>query len=379
MFSKYFVSKCCSKTIVGRMEKDDEVKGEGNSYTTEFRQYDPRLGRWLSLDPLMMEFPWMSPYVAFDNNPVYFVDPYGLKSEEGGDKGKKDDKGSGEGDKSTSEEGAKPGVDDTGLRPEGLPNDPVDGSIYEAKNGKKYQYIVDDEGNGSFIGTKNLESVTIYDTKVVKSKSYGWLDGVSLGGFDFTSRRKVSMFHDDLKSQTPSVQADWTRNRANVDAVNDFVNSIMLNVTVTGLTLGTAPGLSFGGRFLFGSASNSFNQLAYYKFDYKQIDVTNVIASGLTNGLIPNVYSGGMKPLIRLVSVNAVDAAFDYTAKNKLNMVFDGSKPLGQAGVDFGFGVAGGAIPSASPLIPYQIQMMPSSFMLYGINYGVNTVNFPSK
>jgi len=60
------------------MEKDKEMKGEGNSYTTEFRQYDPRLGRWLSLDPLMMMFPDMSPYVAFDNNPVVFTDPYGL-------------------------------------------------------------------------------------------------------------------------------------------------------------------------------------------------------------------------------------------------------------------------------------------------------------
>ncbi|MEZ4929190.1 MAG: hypothetical protein R2777_04175 [Chitinophagales bacterium] len=28
------------------MEKDDEVSGDGNQYTTEFRQYDPRLGRW---------------------------------------------------------------------------------------------------------------------------------------------------------------------------------------------------------------------------------------------------------------------------------------------------------------------------------------------
>jgi RHS repeat-associated protein len=62
------------------METDPEAKGTGNSYTTEFRQYDPRLGRWLSLDPLMMKFPWMSPYVAFDNNPIYFTDPYGLES-----------------------------------------------------------------------------------------------------------------------------------------------------------------------------------------------------------------------------------------------------------------------------------------------------------
>lgn len=68
------------------MEKDDEVKGNGNSYTTDFRQYDARLGRWLSIDPLYAKFPWQSPYVAFDNNPVYYNDPKGL-SAEGGDKG----------------------------------------------------------------------------------------------------------------------------------------------------------------------------------------------------------------------------------------------------------------------------------------------------
>ncbi|MDD2982853.1 MAG: hypothetical protein PHQ74_05645 [Crocinitomicaceae bacterium] len=32
-------------------EKDNEVKGKGNSYTTFFRQLDPRLGRWLTIDP----------------------------------------------------------------------------------------------------------------------------------------------------------------------------------------------------------------------------------------------------------------------------------------------------------------------------------------
>ena len=60
------------------MEKDPEMKGDGNSYTTEFRQYDPRLGRWLSLDPMMMMFPSLSPYIAFDNNPVIYDDPLGL-------------------------------------------------------------------------------------------------------------------------------------------------------------------------------------------------------------------------------------------------------------------------------------------------------------
>jgi hypothetical protein len=35
------------------------------------------LGRFLSVDPLAHEFPWQSPYVAFNNNPIYFIDPTG--------------------------------------------------------------------------------------------------------------------------------------------------------------------------------------------------------------------------------------------------------------------------------------------------------------
>jgi hypothetical protein len=34
----------------------------------------------------MMKFPWMSPYVAFDNNPVFYTDPFGLEAtNDGGD------------------------------------------------------------------------------------------------------------------------------------------------------------------------------------------------------------------------------------------------------------------------------------------------------
>jgi len=61
------------------METDKEVSGTGNSYTTQFRQYDPRLGRWKSLDPLANNFPDQSPFTAFNNNPIYFIDPLGLE------------------------------------------------------------------------------------------------------------------------------------------------------------------------------------------------------------------------------------------------------------------------------------------------------------
>ena len=67
------------------MEKDDEVVGAGNSYTTDYRQYDPRLGRWMSIDPMFRNFPWQSPYAAFDNKPLLIKDPRGLAGESAND------------------------------------------------------------------------------------------------------------------------------------------------------------------------------------------------------------------------------------------------------------------------------------------------------
>ena len=75
------ISEDGTRHLFNGMEHDMEVSGDGNSYTTEFRQYDPRLGRWKSLDPLMKKYPNMSPYVAFNNNPIYFTDPLGLEGE----------------------------------------------------------------------------------------------------------------------------------------------------------------------------------------------------------------------------------------------------------------------------------------------------------
>ncbi len=59
------------------MEKDDDIKGDGNSYTTDFRQYDPRIGRWLSTDPLSYKLSNQSPYNYCFNNPLYYSDEYG--------------------------------------------------------------------------------------------------------------------------------------------------------------------------------------------------------------------------------------------------------------------------------------------------------------
>jgi RHS repeat-associated protein len=60
------------------VEKDDEIKGSGNSYNFEFRMHDPRVGRFLSLDPLMAKNTGNSPYLFAGNSPIWAIDYLGL-------------------------------------------------------------------------------------------------------------------------------------------------------------------------------------------------------------------------------------------------------------------------------------------------------------
>jgi RHS repeat-associated protein len=55
-------------------EKDDEIKGEGNSINYLARIQDTRLGRFLSVDPLTKSFPMLTPYQFASNTPIQAVD-----------------------------------------------------------------------------------------------------------------------------------------------------------------------------------------------------------------------------------------------------------------------------------------------------------------
>ena len=52
--------------------KDDELKGNGNSYDFGARMLDVRVGRWLSIDPVVDYS--RSPYNSMANNPIVFID-----------------------------------------------------------------------------------------------------------------------------------------------------------------------------------------------------------------------------------------------------------------------------------------------------------------
>ena len=60
------------------MRKDDEIHGAtGTSYDFGARLYDPRVGRWLSLDPKAAKYPSLSPYNFVANSPIWAIDPNG--------------------------------------------------------------------------------------------------------------------------------------------------------------------------------------------------------------------------------------------------------------------------------------------------------------
>ena len=61
-------------------ELDNEIKGDGAQYDYGFRIYDPRVGKFLSKDPLFKTYPWFTPYQFAGNSPIWAIDLDGLES-----------------------------------------------------------------------------------------------------------------------------------------------------------------------------------------------------------------------------------------------------------------------------------------------------------
>jgi RHS repeat-associated protein len=61
-------------------EKDNEVKGEGNQQDYGMRIYDPRIGKFLSVDPIVKEYPELTPYQFASNTPIQAIDLDGLEA-----------------------------------------------------------------------------------------------------------------------------------------------------------------------------------------------------------------------------------------------------------------------------------------------------------
>ena len=60
-------------------ERTDEINGEGNVYDYGYRIYNPCIGKFLSVDPLIQSYPWYTPYQFAGNKPIWAVDLDGLE------------------------------------------------------------------------------------------------------------------------------------------------------------------------------------------------------------------------------------------------------------------------------------------------------------
>ncbi|OWP79660.1 hypothetical protein BWK62_00010 [Flavobacterium oreochromis] len=60
-------------------EKDDQIKGEGNSLNYTFRMHDPRVGRFFAVDPLTAKYPHNSPYAFSENRVMDGIELEGLE------------------------------------------------------------------------------------------------------------------------------------------------------------------------------------------------------------------------------------------------------------------------------------------------------------
>ena len=58
-------------------ENDNEYSGKRNSQEHKFRSYDPRLGRYKSVDPLSKDYPWNSSYAYAENRVIQGFDMEG--------------------------------------------------------------------------------------------------------------------------------------------------------------------------------------------------------------------------------------------------------------------------------------------------------------
>ena len=67
------------RNLFNGQEADNEVYGKGAVLGYEFRQYDARIGRWWSVDPMSDKYPGVGPYVFCNGSPIVFMDPGGTK------------------------------------------------------------------------------------------------------------------------------------------------------------------------------------------------------------------------------------------------------------------------------------------------------------
>ena len=280
-------------------EKDDELLGPGNVNTTEFWEYDCRLGRRWNMDPIYLAF--QSEYSCFNNNPLAFSDPFGLSGSDWFQR--------------TNDNGSKTTV----WRP-----------IYKSKGDKENidgQEYTDVGDTYDDVSTQNGQTLTqhFYQNICLATETNEELDVSSpirtnmwninsvyydQQGYHFQYQYTNSDGEFTESYSKSNASNDWQKTG---DTYNDFIESrgvtkafynfCDLGDKVTGyglggsLVLGAYPGLlavQGASQGLGSGVANLSAQLSMNGGDLKKVNVTSVLASAfLANPFLGNAVGSG--------------------------------------------------------------------------------------
>jgi len=228
--------------FTGHEKESDLAEG---IYTTEYRLYDARVGRWLSVDPLFEKYVGMSPYNYCMLNPVVMVDPdgravYGRENEDG-----------------TLSYAI---LDNTMAQNIGF--------VYSSPEGGDYQYIDSSyDYDGKLIAKEKAKSYGESDfdnwsknAYVAKEMFYDWINGEGAENKNFDNEEVANSFKNAWKVQqardyfynkyanVPSYAGCEVSNfkgnfglegliRAFVDPIEQYVGSYSIDISVVGKEL----------------------------------------------------------------------------------------------------------------------------------------------
>jgi YD repeat-containing protein len=210
----------------GGQEKDDEVKGSGTSYSAEFWEYDPRVGRRWNEDPVALGN--SSPYTSLADNPILFSDPIGLDTVKNAGKAK---------------------VGDVFVHQHGNSN------FYWDKTGKGKKGF---EGGGE---SGNLEDIVIIGTAKPK-KNYGnfmyWpkSDGVDQNYWNYVLQQNIQRIKDNkpllVGPETPAFYRNYAQAQHDADILDyGAIGMLALPLTLTfAADVGAMPYLVQGTKWL---------------------------------------------------------------------------------------------------------------------------------